>query len=30
MSEICRIPLEERWARCRELLLLADPYPRMV
>lgn len=30
MSEICRIPLEERWARCRELLLLADPDPRMV
>ena len=27
MPGICRIPPEERWERCRELLLLADPDP---
>ena len=30
MPGICRIPPEERWERCRELLLLADPDPLMV
>ena len=30
MPEIIRIPSEERWKRCRDLLLLADPDPRMV
>ena len=30
MHGICRIPPEERWERCRELLLLADPDPLMV
>ena len=30
MPEIISVPPEERWERCRELLLLADPDPRMV